>query len=637
MITFKLLIFSVVLVLLIQFGYAESFVNYENAEIDIRLSSDMYVKEVGSNPNLLEAEAVLKLIPLKTDNQEIIDMNPYAEPYADINEEKDKITYLWRDVSEDQISYGVKSYVKVKNMPLRIQKEISYPPSFDEKYSGYIEEKKYIDIDSDIEDLADKIFEDEKGLFQGVYKAAKWIEDNIKYEKTHDTEEHVQRSSWVLKNKMGVCDELTNLFISILRVKKIPARFISGVVYSVNNQKFENHGWAEVYFPQYGWLPFDLTYLEYGWIDATHIKLAESEDSGAASVDYRWKSSDIDIELDKLNIDASFKKLGNKMIPILTAVLEPTKTKVGFGSYVPIKLTIENPSDFYLTPMIFLTKAPQLMDKNKKTLFIKPKEIKNTYYIVKIPAELDEDFVFKADIEAEIAFGDTASTKLEFSSDYPVITKEEAESIISKYKDKDTKKQITTIDFDCSTEKLTYYEDEDVEVICTIKNKEKDAKSLNICLSNDCKSVSASELEEKIIIFKAKSANKVVITAENNDEIKYSTINLDIIKIPSIVIKNIEPLVVDYNEEVKMKIELESVIPSYNVSIHLGEQEILNTRILHGKKEVVVQVKGKDLINGLNFNMVYTDMLNKEYIKTEEYLITVKNKPWYVWIFGWAI
>ena len=53
---------------------------------------------------------------------------------------------------------------------------------------------------------------------------------NVKYDITTSTEDVSQKSSWVLKNKIGVCDEITNLFISLNRASGIPARFVSGVV-----------------------------------------------------------------------------------------------------------------------------------------------------------------------------------------------------------------------------------------------------------------------------------------------------------------------------------------------------------------------------------------------------------------------
>ena len=69
-------------------------------------------------------------------------------------------------------------------------------------------------------------------------------------------------ATWVYDNRQGVCDELTGLFISMLRELGIPARFVSGVSYT-NLPEFAKpwggHGWAEVWFPDVGWVPFDVT------------------------------------------------------------------------------------------------------------------------------------------------------------------------------------------------------------------------------------------------------------------------------------------------------------------------------------------------------------------------------------------
>ena len=109
------------------------------------------------------------------------------------------------------------------------------------------------------------------------------------------------------------------------------------------------------------------------------------------------------------------------------------------------------------------------------------------------------------------------------------------------------------------------------------------------------------------------------------------------IEIPSITVKDIQPLVVDYDEEITLKLDIESVIPAYDTIIYLEGQEILNTDILEGKRSINIHTTGKDLIKDLKLKMTYQDRLGKEYEKTEKYFITVRNRPWYTYIYGWLL
>jgi transglutaminase-like putative cysteine protease len=68
----------------------------------------------------------------------------------------------------------------------------------------------------------------------------------------------------VYANRRGVCQDFTNLFISLARLLGIPARYSCGYVYT--GPKAENtaqseasHAWVELYLPEVGWVGFDPT------------------------------------------------------------------------------------------------------------------------------------------------------------------------------------------------------------------------------------------------------------------------------------------------------------------------------------------------------------------------------------------
>lgn len=73
-----------------------------------------------------------------------------------------------------------------------------------------------------------------------------------------------------LKTREGDCDEFSDLFITLCRACRIPARRVVGVIVK-NTNSFENHAWAEIYIPKTGWVPFDPALNLFAAISSRHI------------------------------------------------------------------------------------------------------------------------------------------------------------------------------------------------------------------------------------------------------------------------------------------------------------------------------------------------------------------------------
>jgi transglutaminase-like putative cysteine protease len=84
----------------------------------------------------------------------------------------------------------------------------------------------------------------------------------------------------------GVCQDFTNLFICLMRLLGIPARYVCGYVYTgpkhPNQRQSEaSHAWAQVYLPEVGWKGFDPTN---GVITQTdHVRVAVGRVYGDAT------------------------------------------------------------------------------------------------------------------------------------------------------------------------------------------------------------------------------------------------------------------------------------------------------------------------------------------------------------------
>lgn len=63
------------------------------------------------------------------------------------------------------------------------------------------------------------------------------------------------------REKRGDCTEYSEVMISLCRANDIPARIVQGKVIRTSN-KVGLHNWVEVYFEDYGWVPFDPTFAD---------------------------------------------------------------------------------------------------------------------------------------------------------------------------------------------------------------------------------------------------------------------------------------------------------------------------------------------------------------------------------------
>ena len=66
-----------------------------------------------------------------------------------------------------------------------------------------------------------------------------------------------------LKIGAGVCQDFTHLMLGLLRLSKIPCRYVSGYLHVDDDPRREpsqSHAWIEFWAPSHGWIPFDPTH-----------------------------------------------------------------------------------------------------------------------------------------------------------------------------------------------------------------------------------------------------------------------------------------------------------------------------------------------------------------------------------------
>jgi len=290
------------MILLLPTVSAVWYMDAEYIDIEVIISDGFSLIEEGGLPKVEYVRANLSLFPSSSYRQDVGDYD--MSPRGVILE--DSLLFEWSNPALGEYSYSVSSSVRIYNERRRITDKIDFPFSVEEELLVFIEPSPTIDSDNiGIVLLANQLAAGEDDLYVVVHKLALWTNENINYNLSTLTASVSQPASWVLRHKKGVCDELTNLFISLCRSLGIPARFVSGLAYTESDlfpERWGPHGWAEVYFPGVGWVDYDTTYGEFGFLDPTHIKFRDTVDVTTPSAMYKWLGRNVDLNSKVLDI-----------------------------------------------------------------------------------------------------------------------------------------------------------------------------------------------------------------------------------------------------------------------------------------------------------------------------------------------
>ncbi|MCS7134726.1 MAG: transglutaminase-like domain-containing protein [Candidatus Pacearchaeota archaeon] len=433
----------------------------------------------------------------------------------------------------------------------------------------YKEETELIDsenllIKTKAKQFKEKLYSSTQEL---LHEIAEYIRKNVRYSKEYL---QPQRASWILENKVGVCSHYTILFIALCRALNISARYVSGIVYDEEKNEFAEHAWAEVYFDEYGWIPYDITFAQYGWLDSSHVILKYGKDLSEPSVKYLSKKEH---EMERLSIEG--KILNKSNIEMNFSIkIKPYRTKIGLESYLPLQVEIENNHDFYFSLPIYLTKAPGEQEEVSKVVFLKPKEKRKIFFIIKIPFIENCKEKCIGEIEIRDFFNNLASTSIEISEKHERITQKQAEAISSG----------EIIDFSCTKDKEYYYKDEQAKIKCFVflKNKQNFQLCLDTCISLEEQNATLEFVtnSSEIVCVKLKLENTTIENCIRNEIISYPIIQIQNIKTTQTTYGNPLEIEVNFYSNIEEKGKLilrqnKKKIEEYEININRGKNFIL--------------------------------------------------------------
>ncbi|MBN2422779.1 transglutaminase domain-containing protein [Candidatus Woesearchaeota archaeon] len=613
----------------------------DNLLIDLRLYSEINLIRETPKSNVEYVSAELSFFPRETWRQDVIELK--TTPLA--MEKHDSFLFRWDYPEKSSLDYELESEIKTYNKFRQVNNKITFPVlNLEEKYQEYLLATEKIDLTPEIINLASSLAEGEDDLYKVAFKLAEWTHSNIEYSLSTLTAEATQKASWVLENKKGVCDEITNLFIALCRSLGIPARFVSGISYT-NSELFENewglHGWAEVYFPDCGWVPFDVSYSQIGFLDATHIKLKDSVDSEKSSTKFEWKSYDTDLEAGKLFNKADILGMGNELDGYIDIDANLIRDDVDFSSYNLLEVTLKNKRNYYVSSELIISKPKEveIIDGQKKLILIKPNEEKQVFWILKVPETLKKNYLYKFPIVITDSLNKTYVTSFISEEGKIKYSYDDIIAILSQKKEQETKVYSKNIDISCDYPNKVKV-NETFKISCTLKNTGNIILSdVSVCLDNDCEKINLPIFQEKTTVF-LKEFNEIgekafTVSAKNQDINKAEFLTAYVVDDPRIEISELEfPGTVNYEDIFDVEFDLlktsYSTPEKLEIRILFNEQEQLwSMDELSSHKPFKVNVEGSLLyMNNNKFRIIvkYYDRDNNEFIETKEFFITL-NEP----------
>jgi transglutaminase-like putative cysteine protease len=200
-------------------------------------------------------EIVLALPQTIQNKQKIYNINLSPEPARIFEKNENKYAEYNFTNPDSKISIDITIEAEIYRYDLTAAIAKPRPANTsDYELKDFLRQEKYIEKDDPaIKKAAQNITGDtDIDTVKGIYN---YVLDNMKYK-------IVSLKSLgavtALLNGEGKCTEYADLFVTICRAKKIPARVVTGYAMGFYSSPIR-HNWAEVYFKDYGWVPFELS------------------------------------------------------------------------------------------------------------------------------------------------------------------------------------------------------------------------------------------------------------------------------------------------------------------------------------------------------------------------------------------
>lgn len=607
------IITSIVLFLLLStFTYALS---EQTVETNMQFSAATNPK---TQANIL---ANITFFPRSAEQQQILETKILPEPEkSTIND--DSILILYKNT--DNFKTKIISKIKVNPTPIQIT-NADYPITIKENLKEYLKEDEFINPNNEnIINLANQLTANLSDEYEIAFETSNWVYKNINYNLSAISEPAKKDAVWVLSSKQGTCNELSILLTSLLRTKNIPSRIVTGIVLS--EKEWIPHSWVEAYFPENNkWLPFDPTFAQLGYVDENHIITKYSDKINNPSIKYEWESEKETSIIPEEPIITADSLEHIEITSDIKIKISPITNQISPLSFLPVKIELENPNNYYVPITLYLKKAPENTKENIKPILLKPNEKRTEFILFPIPEV--EDVTTTAEFKDN--YNNIYNFHLEISEKYKLIRKAEALYQIEKLKKEYLLNNFDEITLNCQPEKNNIQPGEKINILCTItNNQEEPINNIKLCISTQCKSFNLKNKATEEISLRLKNPEKELeIVAEKENKQKFQFLKINLIENPPLTIKRFQcPRIISINENSTLLLSLEAVKPIKDIYLNIEGIEVIPIKPFEGKNEIIVPVQGNYFADkeGYIFSyLLYKDEDNQYYENYDSCLISI--------------
>lgn len=607
--------------------------------LNVQISNKINIIPEQANYRVDYVKANFSFFPRNTYRQEITEIR--TEP--EFSKEGDNYIMEWLKPTEKELSFYINSEIRNYDERIDIRKKVSFPiEDLNIEYEPYLQSTGNIDINDEIEKKAYELSQGSDDLYEVVFNIADYINENVEYNLYY--KDYNKKASWVFENKEGVCDEFSTLFIAMCRALKIPARFVSGIAYSniEEMEGFGNHAWAEVYFPDYGWVPFDITYKQLGYVDTTHITTNHNDDSNVTSVVYSSRGTGFSMIADEMSYDVFIESTGNLIKPMVDLSLSVFDDNVDFGSYNLISVEITNKKSFYIIERVYLNPTEGLSYPNGKEKFVllEPYASKKIYWVVGVSDSLKSGYTYTFPVEAKTttnAVGDVRFMVQEDSEHYSLA---HINSLVEDKDEKENKPYSENVYLVCNVSDVVVSVNKTVHINCVIENKgDTELKQVKVCMNDEsCSYLNINPGEKKPFDFRktyySPGIKSLTIKASNNKIIKTQYFSVKVVGNPKIEIKEfVYPSEMEYGEKGEISFNLVPLknSPARNVKVEIMHDIINEGWVFDSVSETKMfrfMINSNDLKPSNNkfiLKVSYEDYEGINYEVSEQFEIELKN------------
>jgi len=223
------------------------------------------------------------LFPIKDEYQDVLKQeltitgNPVVDTHTDYyGNEVGSFTY-----SEPHWALTINSKISVSTRHRELPVNDIFPShqwedlkrlQFMVPYIDFLKQEYFEGLD-ELKVIVDNNMQADDTPYQVALRFSEYVYKNFEYIKGVTTVETQLDEIWKLK--AGVCQDFAHMLMEMLRMVKIPARYVSGYICTMRNGmrgEGATHAWAEAYIPDYGWLGIDPT--NNCIANETHVRLA---------------------------------------------------------------------------------------------------------------------------------------------------------------------------------------------------------------------------------------------------------------------------------------------------------------------------------------------------------------------------